>query len=96
MRDGVEVIGENGETEMEMKIHYQKLLDLRIGKYTATAFLLVSGEDRDYTYEKTITFFVFPWKVILVIIGIAVFVGIGLFTTLRSIARKVKRIFRKQ
>lgn len=96
MKDGIEVIGSDGKPEREMKIHYQKLLDLRIGKYTATALMLVSGAERDYTYEKTISFFVFPWKVVLVLIAIVIFVGIGLFTTSRSIIRKIKGIFRKK
>jgi len=93
MKDGEQVIGNNGKPEREMKIHFQKLLDLRIGKYTATALLLVSGQDKDYTYEKSISFFVFPWKIVLVLIGIIIFVGIGLFTTSRSVARKVSGIF---
>ncbi|MDO8269407.1 MAG: hypothetical protein Q7T54_01915 [Candidatus Levybacteria bacterium] len=96
MKDGVEVLGDDDKPEREMKIHYQKLLDLRVGKYTATALVLISGDTRDYTYEKTISFFVFPWKVILVLIGIVIFVGIGLFTTSRTIIRKVKGIFRKK
>lgn len=96
MKDGTEVLGKNGKPEREMKIHYQKLLDLRIGKYTASAVMVVSGADRDYTYEKTISFFVFPWKVVLVFIGIIIFVGIGLFTTGRSIFRKIKGIFKKK
>lgn len=96
LNDGEAVIGKDGKPEREMKIHFQKLLDLRIGKYTATSLLLVSGQDRDYTYEKSISFFVFPWKIVLVIIGIVIFVGIGLFTTSRSIARKVSGIFKKK
>ncbi len=96
IRDGVEVVGSDGKPETEMKIHYQKLLDLRIGKYTATALVLVSGADRDYTYEKSVSFFVFPWKVILALIVIVIFVGIGLFTTGKSIIRKTKRIFGKK
>lgn len=93
--NGDVVMDENGKPKQEMKIHFQKLLDLRIGKYTATSLLLVSGADKDYTYEKSISFFVFPWKIVLIILAIAVFVGIGLFTTSRSIVRKVKGIFRK-
>lgn len=96
MDNGEQVVDEQGKPKMDMKIHYQKLLDLRIGKYNATALMLVSGADRDYTYEKTISFFVFPWKVVLVLIAIVIFVGIGLFTTSRSIFRKVRGIFRKR
>jgi hypothetical protein len=96
MKDGIAVTNKNGDPEREIKIHYQKLLDLRIGKYTATALMLVSGPDRDYTYEKSISFFVFPWKVILVIIAIVIFVGIGLYTTSRSVFRKVKGALRRK
>lgn len=96
MNNGEVVLDENGNPEREMKIHYQKLLDLRIGKYTATALVLVSGQDRDYTYERTISFFVFPWKVVLILIAITIFVGIGLFTTGRTIFRKVRRIFKRK
>ena len=94
--DGESVKDENGKAKMDMKIHFQKLLDLRIGKYTATSLLLVSGKERDYTYEKSIIFFVFPWKVVIVITLIIGFVGIGLFTTTKSIVRKIKGIFRKE
>lgn len=95
-QNGQDVIDDKGRPILEMKIHFQKLLDLRIGKYTATALVLVSGVDRDYTYEKSISFFIFPWKVVLVIIAIVIFVGIGLFTTGRSIIRKVRRFFSKE
>lgn len=89
-------LDENGKPQMDMKMNWQKILDLRIGRYTATALVLISGEQRDYTYEKTITFFVFPWKVVLIIIAITIFVGIGLFTTSRTIFRKIKGIFKKK
>lgn len=96
MENGEPVLDNDGKPQREMKMHYQKLLDLRIGKYTATSLLLVSGEDRDYTYEQSVSFFVFPWKVILVLIAIVAFVGIGLFTTGRSIFKKIKGIFSKK
>lgn len=96
MEDGEEVLDSDGNPQREMKIHYQKLLDLRIGRYTATALMLVSGPDRDYTYEKSISFFVFPWKVVLILTAIVIFVAIGLITTGRTVFRRVRKLFRRK
>ncbi|MEO6077518.1 MAG: hypothetical protein ABIP54_01915 [Candidatus Andersenbacteria bacterium] len=56
-------------------IHWDNLTHFRIGKYTARLLLVYDNGIRDATIEATTSFWVFPYKIILVLlVGIIVFV----------------------
>jgi len=83
------------EASKKLKIKFEKILDLRIGKYTANALVVVSAKDRDYSFEKSTTFWVFPWKIILGILIFVLLAGIGFVSTAKSTTRKIKGLFKK-
>ncbi len=93
--NGKALTDRNGKAVQDLKIRWDKILDLRIGKYTASELLVVSGETRDTTYEAKITFTVFPWKIVLGALAVALFALVGIYSIVRTIVKKVKSIFSK-
>lgn len=96
IEDGKIVTDAKGNPQKQLKIHFDKLLNFRIGKYTATALVVVSGDKRDYSFEQTVNFYVFPWKIVLGIIAFVLLAGIGLANTVKSLIRGIQKIFIKK
>lgn len=88
--NGKPVLDKNGKPERELKIRFDKILDLRIGKYTATSLVVISDGQRDIALEKSVSFFVFPWKIVIGAIVIIVFALLGLVSTTRSLIKRVR------
>ena len=95
MIDGQVVLDKNGKPETSLKIRFDKILDLRIGKYTAAALMVVSTKTRDIPYQAETSFFVFPWKVVLGAFLFVLFAGIGFLNTFKNLIRRVFKIFKK-
>lgn len=93
--DGKPVMDKNGKPEKELKVRFDKILDLRIGKYTATSLVVISGE-RDIALEKSVSFFVFPWKIVAGSIVFVLFALLGLFSTAKSLGKRIAGLFRKK
>jgi len=70
--NGAPQLDSKGKQETELKIKWDKLLDFRIGQYTAQALVVLSTDTRDIPFTATTTFFVFPWRLILTILAIIV------------------------
>ncbi|MDE2025396.1 MAG: hypothetical protein KGJ07_02805 [Patescibacteria group bacterium] len=96
IEDGKILTDANGKPQTELKIHFDRLLNFRIGKYSATALVVVSGDKRDYSFEQTTNFYVFPWKIIMGIIILVLLAGIGLANTVKSIIFAIKKLFKKK
>ncbi len=93
--DGKNVLDKDGKPQKELKIRFDKILDLRIGKYTATALVVVSNGSRDMALERSISFFVFPWKIVAGSIIFVLLAGVGLFSTTKTIIRRIKGFFKR-
>ena len=65
-------LDKNGKPETELKIRWDKLPSLRIGRYTASELIVVSTATRDIPFTAQVSFFVFPWGLILTILIIIV------------------------
>jgi hypothetical protein len=91
---GNPVLDKNGKAETELKFRFDKILDLRIGRYTASELMVVSTASRDIPFTIETTFFVFPWKVVIGAILIIIFAAIGFYSTIRNISRKVSKVFK--
>jgi len=87
--NGKPVLDKNGKQERELKIRFDKILDLRIGKYTATSLVVISDGNRDIALEKSVSFFVFPWKIVIGAVVFIVFALLGLVSTTRSLTKRV-------
>lgn len=95
IEDGKTVLTKDGKPKTSLKVNWDKILSLRIGKYNATALLVVSGADRDYSYEATTSFIVFPYLLVFGALVFLTFASIGMINTARSVIRKVKALFVK-
>lgn len=91
--DGQPKLDKNGKPETQLKIRFDKLLDLRIGEYTATALIVISTDTKDIPFEMQTSFFVFPWKVVLGAIILIAFAGIGFYSSLKNFVRKFLALF---
>jgi hypothetical protein len=85
-------LDKNGKVETELKIRFDKLLDLRIGTYTASALIVISTDTRDIPFEAQTSFFVFPWKLVLGVIIFVIFAAVGFYSSFRNFARKILKL----
>ncbi|MCL6096332.1 MAG: DUF916 domain-containing protein [Patescibacteria group bacterium] len=66
--DGQVKLDKNGKPVEKLTINWNKLTSFRIGKYTANLLLVFDNGKRDVSLESTTTFWVFPYKAIIVIV----------------------------
>lgn len=96
IENGVVVKDDKGNVKRELQYHFDKVLDLRVGKYTARAIIIVNNGEKDIPMESITTFTIVPWKIILGLIVFALFAFIGVANTLKSIFSKVMLIFKRK
>lgn len=95
VEDGQVKLDKNGKPLETITINWNKLTSFRMGKYTANLLLVFDNGKRDVPLEATTTFWVFPWKA-LILIGISLIVIILLIRFLlrfyinREIRRRIK------
>src|SRR5579871_3986572 len=89
------VLDKNGKPEKQLHIDFQKLLSLRIGKYTAHALVVISGDKHDTLLEASTSFFVFPWKIVVGGFLFVLLAMVGFVTTGISVGKQVSKLFRK-
>jgi hypothetical protein len=90
--NGEPVLDKNGKAETELKIRWDKLPSLRIGRYTASELLVVSTANRDIPFTVETSFFVFPWKVVIGAILFIIFAAVGFYSTIRNVLKKTTNI----
>ena len=95
IEDGQVVLDKDGKPKTTLKIRFDKILDLRIGRYSASALLVLNTGNRDIPFQAETSFFVFPWMLVIGIILFVIFAGVGFFNTIRNFVRRIFRIFRK-
>jgi hypothetical protein len=93
MQNGEPKLDKNGKVETELKIKFDKILDLRIGRYTASELLVISTSNRDIPFTAQTSFFVFPWKVVIGAILFVIFAAIGFYSTIKNILNKASKVF---
>jgi len=93
MEDGQVKLDKNGKSESSLKFRFDKILDLRIGRYTATALVVISTDTKDIPFEMQTSFWVFPWKVVLGALLFVAFATVGFYSTLRNFVRRILKIF---
>jgi len=98
MENGDVKLDKNGKPETELKIRWDKLPSLRIGRYTASELLVISTASRDIPFTVETSFFVFPWKVVIGLILFVIFAAVGFYSTIRSVSGRILKVFgfRKQ
>jgi hypothetical protein len=86
-KDG-KVVQKNGKPVMDLTYDFSKLSHIRFGKYSAQLEAVYDNGVRDEPLEAAISFWVIPWKLILVLILILALVGTGIFFLVRTIVRR--------
>jgi hypothetical protein len=95
MEDGQVKLDKNGKPESSLKFRFDKILDLRIGRYTATALVVLSTNTKDIPFEMQTSFWVFPWKVMLGVLLFVAFATIGFYSTFKNLAQKILGLTKK-
>jgi hypothetical protein len=98
VEDGKVLLDKNGKPQKKLKFNFDKVLNLRMGRYYARIIYIVNDGQRDVPYEATTSFVVFPWKFAAGLALIIILAVIGLANTLKSIGKKIWSIvghFRK-
>ncbi len=86
--NGKPVTDSNGKLKQDLKWNFAQANKFRFGKYTAKLLIAYDDGKRDVPIESTLTFWVIPWKIILVLIVIVAVLGYGVFMLGRGIFRK--------
>jgi hypothetical protein len=71
----------NGQQQLVWDFSGAKLSDIRIGRYTAKLVAVYNDGKRDVPIEGEVTFWVLPWKIMLVVL-VFVLIQIALWTVL--------------
>jgi hypothetical protein len=92
MEDGQIKMDDNGKPVTKLTINWNKLTDLRIGKYTANLLMVYDNGTRDVPIEASKSFWVIPWKAITVfVVGIIIAILLVRWMLKRYINREVRR-----
>ncbi len=84
------VTDKNGKTEYTTKWDLTKITNFRIGKYTANLVMVYDTGKEDVPLNATVSFWVIPWKILLVAFAVLVLVLFGLRSIFTSIFRRNK------
>jgi hypothetical protein len=79
----------------ELTWHGAGLSKLRFGRYVAKVVAVYDDGERDVPIMAEVSFWVIPWRIILLIVVAAAILLVGVFVTIRSIGRAARRASRK-
>ena len=92
MVNGQVKLDKNGQPVTTLQINWNKLTSFRIGKYTANLLLVFDNGTRDVPLETKVSFWVIPWKVILImLVALIVIIVLMRFLLKWYINREVRR-----
>ncbi len=78
----------DGNNKTDLVWDWSKITDFRIGPYTAKLVAIYNDGQRDVPIEKEVTFWVLPWRTMLII---AAAVGVLLYLRHKQIERKTRK-----
>jgi hypothetical protein len=91
--NGKQVTNDKGNVEYKVNYEFAKANKFRIGKYTAHLVMVYDSGDRDVPLEATVSFWVIPWKIVLIGGGVIILALVGIFSIVRSNIRKIRNKF---
>ena len=75
---------------------WSQIANFRIGQYTAKLVAVYNDGQRDIPIVQEVTFWVLPWKIILVALVVIIILAFGLWSIVRKVGRILHRKPRKQ
>ena len=94
-QNGQIVSDKEGQPVEELKWDLGNANKLRFGKYTASMTLVYDNGTQDVPINGVVSFWVIPWIPLLILLGILVFVGLGVFFIVRSFYKRIKKVGKK-
>lgn len=82
---------ETGDQILGLQFDFSKISKIRFGKYTAHLLMVYDNGERDVPIESQVSFWVIPWKLLIVAAVILAFLGYGIFSLVRTITKAVRR-----
>jgi hypothetical protein len=90
LENGTEKKDDKGNTVYKLNWDLSKINQFRFGKYTANMLLVYDNGERDIPIESALTFWVFPWKIILGGIIVSSLLIIGIISPIITLINKMK------
>lgn len=87
--NGKVVTNRKNEPVKVLNWDFNQLSKFRFGKYTANLLLVYDDGQRDIPIEATVSFWVIPWRYILIILFVLGLVGVGMFTVVKNLRQQV-------
>jgi hypothetical protein len=86
------VVDKDGKQTYSLKWDFSHANRLRFGHYSAHLVMVYDNGQRDVPMEAYVSFWVVPWRVLGILLLVLLFVGIGLWSTLRKTTRFAKKM----
>lgn len=83
--------GVDGKESQELVWDWSKIMDFRIGLYTAKVVGVYNDGQRDVPIEREVTFWVIPWRIILGALLVLTIFGVGVYVILRKSGKLIRR-----
>jgi len=99
LKAGVVDGDEKGEVGLEfwgIQFDFSKAHTFRMGQFTAHLLMVYDNGERDVPIESFVSFWVIPWRILLVALVVGIFVLLGLRSVLAPIFKPFLRIFKKK
>jgi hypothetical protein len=81
----------DGTTSQKLIWNWANLSHLRIGRYTAHLVAVYDQGGHDTPLEATLTFWVIPWKLLLIPLAVLLLILFAIYMLVRSIVRGIKK-----
>lgn len=88
---GKPVPGADGRPAQNLTWDFTQANKLRFGRYTAKLVAVYNDGVRDVPLQNSISFWVFPWKLSILLLIVLALIGFGLFGFFRTAVGKTKR-----
>jgi hypothetical protein len=75
----------DGSTKEELAWNWNKLGDTRIGRYAAKLVAVYDDGHRDVPLEADLSFWVIPWKMLLLALALVLLVVVGVWSLMRGV-----------
>jgi hypothetical protein len=89
-KNGQAVKTKNGNDQRKLSWNFGQASKLRFGHYTAKLALVYNDGSRDVPLNGELSFWVIPWRLLIGLLIVALFMVIGFWSTFRKIGRFAK------
>lgn len=93
--NGAPKLDSNGKFIQSLDWNFSKLSSFRFGKYTAKLLLVYNNGTNDIPIESTLSFWVIPWKLMIIALVILIIIVIGVWSVLKGTFKNTKSTVQK-